>query len=67
MKGKLKKWLLPTAFIVGGAVIGLAYFFLAGCATGNCAITSNPFTLMAYMGIIGWLLSGVFGGECESG
>ena len=29
------------------------------------ALTSNPFITMAYMGFIGWLLSGIFGKGCS--
>jgi hypothetical protein len=63
MKKKWKKWLRPALFALGGALAGLGYYFLVGCSTGSCVITSNPFTSMAYMGIVGWLLSGVFGTE----
>ena len=40
---------------------GLAYYYFIGCATGSCPITSNPVSSMVYMGLIGWLLSSVFG------
>jgi len=64
MKARLKKWLIPLLFTVGGALAGLAYYYFVGCAAGSCAITSNPINAMLYMGLIGWLLSGVFSGEC---
>ena len=65
MKDKLKTWIRPTLFTVAGALVGLGYYFLAGCSTGICIITSSPLTSMAYMGLIGWLLSGITGTGCR--
>ena len=33
--------------------------------TGSCPITSNPIITMIYMGVIGLLLSGLFGKGCD--
>ena len=66
MKARMKKWLRPALFILGGGLVGLTYYTLAGCTTGSCAITSSPFTSAAYMALVGWLLSGMFGsGNCQ--
>ena len=67
MKEKRKKWLRPALYVAGGAAVGLAYYYFVGCANGSCAITANPFTAMAYMGLVGWLLSGALGGCCSGG
>ena len=67
MKVSLKNWLIPLLFTVGGALVGIAYYYFVECATGSCAITSNPINSMLYMGLMGWLLSGVFGGGCAGG
>ena len=67
MKTNLKKWLIPLLFTLGGALVGLAYYYLVGCTTGSCAITANPINSMVYMGLLGWLLSGVFRGRCAGG
>ena len=67
MNENVKKWVLPLLFTVGGALVGLGYYHFVGCAAGSCAITSDPISSMAYMGLIGWLLSGVFRGECAGG
>lgn len=67
MKAHLKKWLRPALFTLGGALVGLGYYALVGCPTGTCAITSSPFTSMAYMALVGWLLSGAFGSCCCRG
>ena len=31
--------------------------------TGSCAITASPVNTMLYMGLIGWLLSEIFGSQ----
>nr|WP_325247042.1 hypothetical protein [uncultured Oscillibacter sp.] len=67
MKERMKKWLRPALFILGGGLVGLGYYYLVGCSTGTCVITSSPLTSMAYMALVGWLLSGVFGSSCCGG
>ncbi len=67
MKERMKKWLRPALFILGGGLVGLGYYYLVGCSTGSCVITSSPLTSMAYMALVGWLLSGVFGSSCCGG
>lgn len=36
-----------------GALLGFAYYYFIGCASGSCAITSNPFISTAYGAMIG--------------
>lgn len=60
MKKNMKKWLRPTLFTTGGTMAGLAYYYFIGCPSGACPLTSHPLVTMAYMGLMGWLLSGVF-------
>ena len=67
MKEWMKQWRRPVLFALGGALVGLAYYKLVGCSTGTCVITSSPFTSMAYMALVGWLVSGVFGSGCRGG
>ena len=64
MRKNIKKWLRPVLFTVGGALAGLAYYYFVGCASGACPLTSHPLATMAYMGLVGWLLSGVLGKGC---
>ena len=63
MKKEFKKLLRPAVFTLGGALMGLGYYALVGCSTGSCAITSSPVNTMLYMGLMGWLLSGIFGSQ----
>ena len=68
MRSKLKKWLRPFLFAVSGALVGLGYYYTVGCSTGSCPITSDPIITMIYMGVVGLLLSGLFGkgdGKCN--
>ena len=67
MKVSLKNWLIPLLFTLGGVLVGLAYYYFVGCTAGSWAITSNAVSSMIYMGLIGWLLSGVFSGGCAGG
>ena len=67
MKEQMKKWLRPALFILSGALTGLGYYYLIGCSSGTCAITSSSLSSMAYMAVVGWLLSGAFGSCCCGG
>ena len=66
MKKRIKKWLRPVLFVLGGALVGLGYYYLVGCSTGSCVLTSNPWISMAYMGVVGGLLSGIFETGCRN-
>lgn len=51
------KMILHTlAFVVGGAVLGFAYYKIVGCRTGACPITSNPIVSTLYGALIGYLI-----------
>ena len=63
---KIRKWIRPALFTLGGALAGLAYYYFIGCSSGSCPITSNPLGSMLYMGLIGWLISGIFNRDCGS-
>ena len=66
MNTKMRRWLRPVLFALGGAFVGLGYYCFIGCASGSCPITSNPISSMAYMGVIGWLIGLVFTKEGEN-
>ncbi len=65
MKLKLKNLLRPFLFALGGGLVGLGYYYAVGCSTGSCPITSNPIITVIYMGVVGLLLSGLFGKGCD--
>ncbi|MBP3370433.1 MAG: hypothetical protein J6L85_06745 [Clostridia bacterium] len=65
MRSKIKKLLRPLLFTIGGALVGLIYYYAVGCSTGSCPITSSPTVTVIYMGTIGLLLSGLFGKGCD--
>ena len=52
----MKRVLRIGLFVAAGALGGLGWYYLFGCS-GNCAVTANPWMTMAYVGIIGGLLS----------
>lgn len=60
MNGIKRRWLRPLLFALGGAVVGLVYYYSAACASGSCSITATPIRSMVYMAFVGWLLSGLF-------
>lgn len=60
MMTKLKRYVRPLLFTLGGALAGLGWYWLVGCPDGSCAITSSPVNSMLYMALVGWLLSGIF-------
>lgn len=60
MKKLFKKLLRPLLFAAGGALAGLAYYYIVGCPSGSCAITSDSLNSMLYFGLAGLILSGAF-------
>ena len=40
-----------------GAAGGFAYYYFVGCASGTCAITSNPYISTLYGTVFGLLIS----------
>ena len=52
----MKRFVRIGLFVAAGALAGLGWYYLFGCS-GNCAVTSSPWMTMAYVGVIGGLLS----------
>ncbi len=48
-----KKYKKMSAGIGIGALLGFAYYYYIGCASGTCAITSNPYISTVYGAMIG--------------
>lgn len=62
---KMKLDLLrPLLFIFGGIVVGLGYYYVVGCADGTCVAAADPLKTVIYMGLVGFILSGVLGKDC---
>ena len=56
----IKKHFLTIIGILIGSLGGYAYYFFVGCASGTCAITSNPLNSTLYGAMMGGLLFSVF-------
>jgi hypothetical protein len=56
MKKRILPWLPVLVLTLAGTAGGWLYYRLIGCATGTCAISSNPFVSTVYGGVIGLLL-----------
>ncbi|MBK7105400.1 MAG: hypothetical protein IPH62_08960 [Ignavibacteriae bacterium] len=48
------KRILP---VLGGAILGYAYYYFIGCNSGSCPITSNPYISTVYGAAVGFLIS----------
>ncbi|GIJ94581.1 DUF6132 family protein [Capnocytophaga stomatis] len=48
------KWIIIGVFL--GAIAGYLYYYYIGCASGTCAITSNPLNSTLYGAVMGGLL-----------
>lgn len=42
--------------LLGGGILGFAYYYFIGCNSGGCAITSDPYRMTAYGMLFGALL-----------
>ena len=65
MKERIKRWRRPALFTLGGALAGLAWHYLVGCAGNSCAIAASPVNSMLYLAAAGWLLSVAFAPGCR--
>ena len=61
----LKHWLRITGVAVG-VLGGYLYYYYVGCVSGTCPITSNPYRMMIYGALIGYLLFDIFSKDGSS-
>lgn len=66
IKEFLKSWNFwkPFLAIVIGAIGGFLYYHFVGCASGTCAITSNPYMSVIMGGFFGYF---IVNSPCASG
>lgn len=56
IKNLVKNNKLVIAGVFFGAIAGYLYYHFVGCASGTCAITSNPINSTLYFSIVGGLV-----------
>ena len=56
---------LTIAGVLLGAIVGYLYYAFVGCASGTCAITSNPLISSLYGALMGGLLLNMFEKETQ--
>jgi hypothetical protein len=54
----------PFLAIAIGGIAGFMYYYFVGCASGSCAITSNPYASIIWGGLLGLF---VVKSPCSSG
>lgn len=47
------------AYVVGGGILGFAYYKLVGCRSGACPITSSPYISTLYGALLGFVVGGM--------
>lgn len=60
MKLFIKKHFLKIIGATVGMTGGFLYYYLIGCNSGTCPITSNPYISIIYGGVLGYLLFDLF-------
>lgn len=61
----LLKYKTILAGAILGAIAGYAYYYFVGCASGTCAITSNPINSSLYGAFMGGLVGDMFRKEAS--
>ncbi|WP_294067802.1 DUF6132 family protein [Proteiniphilum sp. UBA1028] len=60
MKTFLIKHWLKIAGVTVGSLGGYLYYYYVGCLSGTCPITSNPYRMIIYGALIGYLFFDMF-------
>lgn len=61
----IHRYKLALIGVALGAISGYLYYFFIGCASGTCAITSNPVNSTVYGAFTGGLLLHTFKKESK--
>lgn len=56
----IQKYRLTLTGVVAGALAGYLYYHFVGCASGTCAITSQPANSTVYGAMMGGILFNMF-------
>jgi hypothetical protein len=56
----IKKYATLITGIMSGGTAGYAYYYWIGCASGTCAITSQPVNSTLYGALMGGLMVNMF-------
>ena len=58
IRERLRTWTFwkPVLFVMIGGAGGFLYYRFVGCASGTCAITSNPYASIAFGGFLGYFI-----------
>lgn len=46
----------PFISVFVGGIAGFLYYHFVGCASGHCAITSNPYMSIVWGAFMGWFV-----------
>jgi phage shock protein E len=60
MKLFIKKNKLTLLGGLIGAIVGFLYWFIIGCSSGSCAITSKPINSTIYFAVLSGLIFSIF-------
>ena len=60
LKEKIRGNIPALAGTLMGAISGYVYYRFAGCSTGTCPITSNPWISALWGAVLGNLITGIF-------
>jgi len=63
----LSKYKLEISGLIIGTIAGLFYWYLVGCASGTCPITSKPLNSAVYGAVMGALALSIFKKENNKG
>jgi hypothetical protein len=57
-KALIRSWYFwkPALGVILGGLAGFLYYYFVGCASGSCAITSNPYMSIIWGGLLGLFL-----------
>lgn len=52
-----RRFLKPFLSVLIGGIAGFLYYHFVGCASGQCALTSSPYTSTIFGGLLGLFIT----------